>query len=103
MSNFLLPELTDLVALVCPRPGPAQTTLQYSLAMALVQLGQAQRLSIVPGPGGGVAVFKMVTGRVFTVDRPGWSQGDEEEVMELVYEVLEEEGLVDGRAGRWGS
>ncbi len=96
MTDFkqtLPPTLAAFADLLDAQPGPVQVAFQYCLAMLMVEAGKAEMVETQPGEAGAMCIFKTVAGEMFTVLKPPMSVEVEAKMMEMVREILREEGL----------
>lgn len=85
-------ELAALVALLDTQPGHVQVIIQYCLALLMVELGQAELIKTESGETGEQCIFETTAGDVFAVVKPSLSEAEAAAMMEVLREILEEEG-----------
>jgi hypothetical protein len=93
IENDLPPDLAQFVALLDAQPGPVQVLFRYGLAMLMVEAGKAELVKAEPGEAGALCTFRTVAGDVFTLLKPPLSEAEEASMLEMLREILDEEGL----------
>ena len=92
--NELPAELQMFSALLDGQPLPVREAFQYCLCLMMVESGKMELIDTTPGDNQVLYHFKTIDGEAFTVSHPGITPEQETEVMELLREILEDEGLL---------
>lgn len=86
----LSPEPVHLASLLDAQPGPTQNLVQYYLALAVVEVGQAKLISMTPGDTGPVCTFETATGQHISLAKPPVSVEQETVVKQMFLRILKE-------------
>jgi hypothetical protein len=80
-------------SLLDAQPGPIQALVQYCLALAVVEMGQARLISATPGDTGPICTFETATGQHISLAKPPLNVEQEIAVKRMFLRILEEKGL----------
>ncbi|MBN1994517.1 MAG: hypothetical protein JW953_17600 [Anaerolineae bacterium] len=92
MQNNLPLEAQALAAHLDAQPRSIQVIVQYCVGMAMVESGKAELINTKPSEDGTLCTFETVAGDVFTLPKPPMDTDTETLVMEMLRNILEEEG-----------
>jgi len=87
-------EMQMFAALLDGQPAPVREAFQYCLCLMMVEAGKMEQFDTTPGDTQVLYHFKTVAGEAFTVPHPGITQEQEATVMDLLREILEDEGEI---------
>jgi hypothetical protein len=90
----LPPALAGFASLLNAQPQPVREIFQYCLCLMLVEAGKMRLLDTVSGEAAPICIFASVAGETFSVPRPPMSQEQEAEVLALLREIPDDEGLL---------
>jgi hypothetical protein len=88
----LPPELTAFSYLLDAQPAPVRDAFTYCLCVLLAQAGVMHLVQKVPGEKGMVCVFATTRGDHFGVVEPKLSREQEAALIDVLREILREEG-----------
>jgi hypothetical protein len=97
MMTNLPPELAAFAYLLDGQPAPVRDAFHYCLGLLMVEAGRMRLVETVPGENGGICVFETIVGDKFSVTRPAMSVEQEAALIDVLREVLKEEGLIRKR------
>ena len=91
--NDLPPELAAFSYLLDAQPAPVRDAFHYCLCLLMVEAGVMRPVEKVPGENGEICVFETVARVKFSVTRPALSRDQEAALIDVLREILKEEGL----------
>ena len=89
----LPPELAAFSYLLDAQPAPMRDAFHYCLCVLMVEAGKMRLVEKVPGENGEICVFETVARVKFSVTRPALSRDQEAALIDVLREILKEEGL----------
>jgi len=89
----LPPELAAFSYLLDAQPAPMRAAFHYCLCVLMVEAGVMRLVEKVPGENGEICVFETVAWERFSVTRPALSRDQEAALIDVLREILKEEGL----------
>jgi hypothetical protein len=90
----LPPELQGFAVLLDAQPQPVRESFLYCLCLMMVETGNMRLVEQVPGESGAMCRFETRIGEEFVIPRPPLSQEHETEILEILRDILDEEGLI---------
>ena len=90
----LPPELEGFASLLEAQPQPVREVFQYCLCLMMVEAGKMRLVDTVPGEASPISVFESAAGESFSVARPPMSQEEEAEVITVLRDILNDEGML---------
>jgi len=93
-TNSLPPEFEMLSMLIDGQAPPVREAFQYCLCLMLVETGRMKLIGAIPGDSNQLYLFETAVGEQFSIPRPPLSPEDEVGLMEVLREILEDEGLI---------
>ena len=87
-------ELQMFGALLDGQPTPVREAFQYCLCLMMQESGKMELVDTIPGDAQVLYHFKTVDDEVFTVPHPGITPEQEATVMDLLREILADEGEI---------
>jgi hypothetical protein len=91
---MLPPELDAFSYLLDAQPAPVHDAFHYCLCLVLVEAGRMHLVEKVPGERGVVCVFQTALGDRFQVARPAISKEQEAALIDVLREILKDEGAL---------
>ena len=88
----LPPELAAFSYLLDAQPAPMRDAFHYCLCVLMVEAGKMHLVEKVPGELGTVCVFETTAYDRFSVTRPAISKEQEMALIDMLREILEDEG-----------
>ena len=73
---------------------PVREAFQYCLCLMLIETGGMNLVKTIPGDEKVLCYFETSAGDAFTISRPVITQEQEAEVVEVLREILRDEGLM---------
>ena len=89
----LPPELAAFSYLLDAQPAPMRDAFHYCLCVLMVEAGVMRLVEKVPGENGEICVFETVARVKFSVTKPALSRDQEAALIDVLREILKEEGL----------
>jgi len=89
----LPPELAAFSYLLDAQPAPMRDAFHYCLCVLMVEAGVMRLVEKVPGENGEICVFETVAWDRFSVTKPVLSRDQEAALIDVLREILKEEGL----------
>ena len=89
----LPPELAAFSYLLDAQPAPMRDAFHYCLCLLMVEAGVMRLVEKVPGENGEIFVFETVARVKFSVTKPALSRDQEAALIDVLREILKEEGL----------
>jgi hypothetical protein len=87
------PDLAAFAALLASQPAQARDAFNYCLCLMMVEGGRMDLVPTMPGEAGQICLFKSANGEPFAVQRPPMSAEEEANVIEVLREILKDEGM----------
>lgn len=88
----LPPELAAFSYLFDAQPAPVRDAFIYCLCLLMAQAGKMRLVKKVAGESGQIYVFKTIVGDKFSVARPAISKEQEAALIDVLQEILKDEG-----------
>ncbi|UCC53013.1 MAG: hypothetical protein JSV68_03420 [Anaerolineaceae bacterium] len=89
----LPPELEGFATLLDAQPQPVREIFQYCLCLMMAKADKMRLVDRIPGEASVICVFESSAGETFSVARPPMSQEEEAEVIAVLREILDDEGI----------
>jgi hypothetical protein len=89
----LPPELAAFSYLLDAQPAPVRDAFHYCLCMLMVEAGKMRLVEKVPGENGEICVFETVARVKFSVSKPVLSRDQEAALIDVLREILQDEGV----------
>jgi hypothetical protein len=89
----LPPELVGFATFLDAQQQSVREIFQYCLCLMMVETGKMRLVETVPGETAAICVFESSAGETFSVTRPPMSQEEEAEVIVVLREILDDEGV----------
>ena len=89
----LPPELAAFSYLLDAQPAPVRDAFHYCLCLLMVEAGKMRLVDKIPSESGVVYVFHTTVGDRFSVTRPALSREQEAALIDVLREILREEGF----------
>ncbi len=89
----LPPELAAFSYLLDAHPAPMRDAFHYCLCVLMVEAGVMRLVEKAPGEGGEICIFETVARVKFSVTRPALSRDQEAALIDVLREIMREEGL----------
>ena len=93
MEN-LPPELQMFGAYIDAQPQPVREAFQYCLCLMMVESGGMKLVRTLPSDEGELCYFETSIGEAFTIPRPAITAEQEAGVINMLREILRDEGLM---------
>jgi hypothetical protein len=90
--SALPPELAAFSYLVDAQPAPVRDAFHYSLCVLMVEAGKMRLVEKVPGEHGEICAFETIARVKFSVTRPVLSRDQEAALLDVLREILKDEG-----------
>jgi hypothetical protein len=87
-------ELQIFGAYIDAQPQPVREAFQYCFCLMMVESGGMQLVKTLPGDEGELCYFETSAGEAFTIPRPAITAEQEAGVIEMLREILRDEGLM---------
>lgn len=87
-------ELQVLGSFLDAQPPPVRDAFRYCLCLMMVETGKMELIQTTPGDDHVLYHFQTIGGEAFAVPHPGITPEQEVGVMELLREIMEDEGLM---------
>ena len=88
----LPPELAAFSYLLDAQPAPVRDAFHYCLCVLMVEAGKMRLVEKVPGEDGEICEFETVARVKFSVTRPALSRDQEAALLDVLREILKDEG-----------
>ena len=93
-ANSLPPEFEMLSVLIDGQAPPIREAFHYCLCLMMVETGKMKLIGTIPGDSSQLCLFETITGEQFSIPKPPVSNEEEREIMEVLRDILREEGLL---------
>jgi hypothetical protein len=90
----LPPELAAFEYLLDAQPAPMRDAFHYCLCLLMVEAGKMRLVEKVRAEHGQICVFETVARRKFSVARPTLSRDQEAALIDVLREILKDEGAL---------
>jgi len=86
-------ELSAFAALLNAQPSPVREMFQYCLCLMMVEVGKMRLVRTLPSEDATLCIFKTIAGESFTIPHPAISNEQEAAIIEMLREIILDEGF----------